>query len=225
MREKSILSSLFLLAVCTLVFCSPSLASDSPQIQISGPSSASEGETVQLNATTTGGFDGEDYLWYVSYWSGDDLPFQVNSTGQVTGLHIGQGKITVYGEVSEASKTLDFYTDSGKEVTVFLSLHSVHVNGKNLEAEVDCEIKGQPSAGSKLYAGLLFEDTFYFLPGLTTDPQVFSENPQVGTHELVQFPITALPYDVTFAAAMVNSEGELTSNIASQLFPGKEINK
>lgn len=185
----------------------------------------SVGETVQLNATTTGGFDGEDYLWYVSYWSGDNVPFEVNSTGQVTGLHIGQGKIGVQGIVSGASKFFHFYTDSGKDVTLFLSLHSVHTNGKNLEAEVDCEIKGQPSEGSKLYAGLLFEDTFYFLPGLTTAPQVFAESPQVRTHELVQFPVTALPYDVTFAAVIVNTEDEVTSNIASQLFPGKEINK
>lgn len=223
MRTKSILSSLFLFAVSALFFCSPSLADETPKIEIEGPTSVSVGETVQLNATTIN-FGDEDHLWYVSLWSGDK-PFEVNSTGQVTGLHIGQGKIGVQGIASGASKFFDFYTDSGKDVTLFLSLHSVHVNGKKLEAEVDCEIKGQPSEGSKLFAGLLLEDTFYFLPGLSTDPQVFAENPQVGTHELVQFPISALPYDVTFAAAMVNSENEVVSNIASQLFPGKEINK
>jgi hypothetical protein len=125
------------------------------------------GESVQLQATTTG-FGDEDYMWYLSFWAGDEMPFQVGSSGEVTGLTIGKGQITVMGLVSQASTTYDFYANSGKDVTLFWDMHSVHANGNSLEVEVDCEVKGQPAEGTELLAGVEFEDTLYFLPDFTT---------------------------------------------------------
>ncbi len=207
------------------LFNSSSLAEENSTIQISGPSTVAVGESVQLEATTTG-FGGEDYMWYLSFWSGDEMPFKVSSSGKVTGRTIGKGQITVMGLVSQASKTFDFYTNSGKEVTLFLDMHSVHTNGNTLEVEVDCDVKGQPSEGTELLAAFQLEDTdtLYFLPKLTTDVQVFSFNPKVGTHELIQFPLHQVPYNITFYAATLNND-KYTSNIASKVFMGKEINE
>lgn len=167
----------------------------------------------------------EDYMWYLSSWS-DERPFKVGNSGKVTGLAIGKGQIAVMGLESQVSTIFNFYTNSGKEVTLFLDMHSVHTNGNNLEVEIDCEVKGQPAEGTELLAAFQLEDTdtLYFLPKLTPDVQAFSLNPKVGTHELIQFPVHQVPYNITFYAATLNND-KYTSNIASKVFMGKEINK
>ncbi|MDZ7762781.1 MAG: hypothetical protein U5L00_21340 [Desulfovermiculus sp.] len=214
------LGTLFIL----FLFSSSSLAEENSTIEISGQSSVAVGESVQLEATTTG-FGDEDYMWYLSSWS-DERPFKVGNSGKVTGLAIGKGQIAVMGLESQVSTIFNFYTNSGKEVTLFLDMHSVHTNGNNLEVEIDCEVKGQPAEGTELLAAFQLEDTdtLYFLPKLTPDVQAFSLNPKVGTHELIQFPVHQVPYNITFYAATLNND-KYTSNIASKVFMGKEINK
>lgn len=228
-RRLSLLSLTFMalamLGVLAFVLSSSAIAQETPEIEVSGPDSVAKDETVQLEASTAN-FGEEDYIWYLSLWTGEQKPFEVdNYTGEVTGLNIGQGKISVVGVASGAQKTFDFYTDSGKEVTIFLSLQPRHGKGSLMEMEVDCEIKTEPPEGTKLLAGVEFNDEFYFLPDLSTEAQVFSQNPKPGTHELIQFPVEAIPFNTyTFYAATVDEEGEISSNIATQVFEGGSKN-
>jgi hypothetical protein len=74
-----------------------------------------------------------------------------------------------------------------------LSINHVHTTGSLLQVEIDCEIIGTPSQGTKLAAAVEIDGVFYFLPGLSQDVQWFSGDIQTGTHELIQFPVEAVP--------------------------------
>lgn len=223
------LFSLFILVLCSVVFSSTAFSAENMEIEISGPTSVSVDETVQLNATTAG-FGDEDYMWFLSFSTGEEKPFAVDSkTGQVTGKNIGKGTITVFGEVSDIQESYDFYTDSGKDVTLFMSMQPIQSKDSLMNVEIDCEVMEDPPEGTRLLSILTVDDNLaqelgnknFYLPGLSQEPEWFSQNPNSGIHELIQFPVQAVPYGTyTVYAATFDAEGNINSNIASQEFIG-----
>ncbi len=207
-----------------MIFCFALLSSGfqaqaAPQIQVSGPESVSLGQSVQLKASTSGGIQ-EDYFWYVSSWFGEQRPFSLGDNGTVTGQALGKGTISVMGLSSAAAKTFEFYTDSGKELTLLMSMNQIFTD-QGIGMEIDCEVMEEPEPGTKLAAGVMVDEQFYFLPGLTADLEWFSQDLKQGKHEIIQFSVDALPYNTyTFAAAAFDQDMQIISNVAVQEFKG-----